>query len=474
MPKMVELSTKDLLAASVAAMLLLASGGAMALTPLEELGKNVFFDEKLSRPANKQACASCHNPAKGWTLPNSAINKTTVVAPGAAPKALGSIKPPQSAYASLHPMFQPAPGFGAALPAWGGGNFWDGRAEGCGAESSVPCRVAPPGGAVSETITQADVPSQYHEHLGPTADQALNPFPNDVEQNIREKSVCQAVKTAKYKALYKAAYGSNIDCSPVNDRYRTSYKRIAVALAAWQSSKEVNSFSSKRDKALAADGDKKFPLDSLTDLENKGHDIFYGIKSAFNPDGKNARCTACHNGLPNELAPPPPTPVPDPEGVHPEQLYTDHRYHNIGLPFNREIPGVARGVKVGLSAHVKATDVTPGFFKTPTLRNVGKGASSSFTKAYGHNGYFKTVKQIVHFYNTRDSKKPCADANATAAEALAADCWPSAEFPENMAGAPGAPPAFDFIGNLGLSSQEEDAIVAYLNTLSDQFTVSAP
>ena len=25
-----------------------------------------------------------------------------------------------------------------------------------------------------------------------------------------------------------------------------------------------------------------------------------------------------------------------------------------------------------------------------------------FVKAYGHNGYFKSLEEIVHFYNTRD------------------------------------------------------------------------
>ena len=37
-----------------------------------------------------------------------------------------------------------------------------------------------------------------------------------------------------------------------------------------------------------------------------------------------------------------------------------------------------------------------GKFKVSSLRNVGK------TAPYGHNGYFATLKEIVHFYNTRD------------------------------------------------------------------------
>ena len=40
--------------------------------------------------------------------------------------------------------------------------------------------------------------------------------------------------------------------------------------------------------------------------------------------------------------------------------------------------------------------------KVPTLRNVDKRPSPGFVKAFGYNGYFKSLKEIVHFYNTRD------------------------------------------------------------------------
>src|SRR4051812_17048333 len=77
---------------------------------------------------------------------------------------------------------------------------------------------------------------------------------------------------------YQQAFGEAIDCQPnpkSNPAYRTSFKRIAVALSAWQSSSDVNSFSSKRDQALAADSDHKFPLEGFTNEENQGHDLFY-------------------------------------------------------------------------------------------------------------------------------------------------------------------------------------------------------
>src|SRR6478672_4512273 len=72
---MVHPSLKPLVAALITATpFCLCSLGVRALEPIEALGKNIFFDDTLSIPSNKQACASCHDPAKGWILPNSAIN----------------------------------------------------------------------------------------------------------------------------------------------------------------------------------------------------------------------------------------------------------------------------------------------------------------------------------------------------------------------------------------------------------------
>ena len=52
-----------------------------ALTPIEELGEFLFFDENLSTPPG-QSCAACHAPEVGFTGPDSVINNTTAVYPG--------------------------------------------------------------------------------------------------------------------------------------------------------------------------------------------------------------------------------------------------------------------------------------------------------------------------------------------------------------------------------------------------------
>jgi cytochrome c peroxidase len=100
-----------------------------------------------------------------------------------------------------------------------------------------------------------------------------------------------------------------------------------------------------------------------------------------------------------------------------------------------------------------------GRHKVPTLRNVGKGLPA-ITKAFGHNGYFKTLEGIVHFYNTRDVLPACSGA-FTEAQALAAKCWPAPEVAANL--------RTSEVGNLGLTPDQEAAIVAFLKTLSDGY-----
>lgn len=75
----------------------------------------------------------------------------------------------------------------------------------------------------------------------------------------------------------------------------------------------------------------------------------------------------------------------------------------------------------------------------PTLRNV------ELTAPYGHNGYFKTLEEIVHFYNVRD----------------VSDEFPPAEYPATV--------NKEELGNLGLTQEEEADIVAFMKTLTDGY-----
>ena len=97
--------------------------------------------------------------------------------------------------------------------------------------------------------------------------------------------------------------------------------------------------------------------------------------------------------------------------------------------------------------------------QVPTLRNVDMRPDPKFIKAYMHNGYLKSLKEVVHFYNTRDLYKARGGTCPTGTEKLT--CWPPPEVSANVD---------TTIGNLGLTDKEEDQIVAFLRTLTDGYT----
>ena len=106
-----------------------------------------------------------------------------------------------------------------------------------------------------------------------------------------------------------------------------------------------------------------------------------------------------------------------------------------------------------------------GKHKVPTLRNVGKGSRQAdpadpncIVKAYGHNGYFKSLAEIVHFYNTRDVLEECEEIGDPQP---GVNCWPEPEVEMNV--------NTDELGDLGLTPEEEAALVAFLMTLSDGY-----
>ncbi len=274
------------------------------------------------------------------------------------------------------------------------------------------------------------------ENLGnPAADQALGPFLNPVEQNNPSKqSVCKQVAASKYAYLYFDAFGESISCTRVEEVDKI-YDRIGLAIAAYEGSNEVNQFSSKYDYYLAGTVD-------LTVQELLGLGLFNG----------KAMCSACHPS----------------EGETP--LFTDFTFDNLGVPKNPQNPFYdmdkvylddgspinplgAAWIDYGLGgflatrsewSHLAAENM--GKHKVPTLRNVGKSNGKNFPKAYMHNGVFKSLKKVVYFYNTRDVED-----------------WPPPEVADNV--------NTDELGDLGLSAEEEDAIVAFMDTLSDGYVL---
>lgn len=364
---------------------------APALTPLEQLGKSVFFDQRLSLGGN-QSCATCHAPEFGWTGDLAVVNAGPAVYEGSVKGLFGNRKPPTVAYA-MAPVLHTRVEEGETL--FVGGNFWDGRATG--------------------------------ERLGdPIADQAQGPFVNPVEQALPDtgcvvRRACSATYLVGLEALHPGscsiAWPSDVDAACAQpagtlrmqpqDRAKSDqvYDRIAAAVAAYERSREVNPFSSKFDRSLAGGT-------ALTTEEKEGLDLFVGR-------GKCANCHPVDRG---------------PDGQPP--LFTDFTFDNLGVPRNpenpwyqasRELnPSGAAWVDDGLGAFLATQTAWRGFaeanlgkHKVPTLRNVELRPTEAFVKAFMHNGYFKTLAGLVHFYNTRDVKAVCSGSPTAASSASA-------------------------------------------------------
>ncbi len=397
---------------SMVVILVLAFGVAIAeeLTPIETLGKFIFFDENLSLNKN-QSCATCHGPEVGWAGPDAAINAAGAVYEGSVPEGFGNRKPPSAAYATASPILHFV--VEKKEPLFIGGNFWDGRATG--------------------------------EKLGnPAADQAQGPFLNPVEHALPAAAdVVEGVCSSTYGFLFNEVWGVEA-CE--EDHLDAAYDQIALSIAAYEASYEVNAFTSKYDYYQAG-------LAQLTKQEKNGLNFFKG-------KGKCARCHILNPGPDNE----PP-------------LLTDFTFDNLGIPRNPENPfydmdefnplkhnWVDLGLGGFLSSRMDYQHLSSknlGKQKVPTLRNVDKRPAPDFVKAFGHNGYFKSLKGIVHFYNTRDAKPRCPDPFTTESDAVAQDCWPEPEVEANVNTAE--------LGNLHLNEMQEDAIVAFLKTLTDDW-----
>jgi cytochrome c peroxidase len=429
-------------------------------------GKAEIFDKNLSVNANL-ACASCHDPAAGFTGGSSFLNQTIVAQPGSVPITnatnggpnwrISGRKPQSYPYMALANILH----YNATQQDFYGGNFWDLRATG--------------------------------QRLGnPAAEQAQGPPLNPLEMGWPD-SACLVYKLSQssYATFFEKVWGpqsfaivwpSNVQtvCStpgpppasnpfPVQlnpaDRATSNspFDHFALSIAQEESAEE-SPFTSQFDAYLAGQA-------TLTSQQMNGYKLFNG----------KAQCNQCHlsgnatspgnPGTPADVAP----------------LFTDFTTNNIGIPKNQALPfycestpdqygytanpaglsftDLGLGSILALSTNPAWRALAPNFvgkFQTATLRNVDQRPYASFIKAYMHNGYLKNLKEVVHFYNTSQALPRCAQGSP----GEKVTCWPPPEVPTNL--------NTTQLGNLHLSSEEEDDIVAFLQTLTDgRFTPSS-
>lgn len=241
-------------------------------------------------------------------------------------------------------------------------------------------------------------------------EQAAQPFTNPLEMGNHDNvMVAGKVRRAGYYRDLVRIYGE-----PASDDSLFSY--ITNAIAAYERSAEMNPFSSKYDAWQAGKCE-------LTTQEQQGLELFK----------EKGLCAECHILEPDERAG--------------KVLFTDHTYDNLGIPSNPDNPFFATPfpynscgrdtVDLGLGSTLR-NSTEAGKFRVPTLRNI------ALTAPYGHNGYFDTLEEIIHFYNVRDVEE-----------------YPQPEFAATV--------NKEELGNLGLTQDEEAAIIAFLSTLTDGY-----
>jgi cytochrome c peroxidase len=416
------------------------------------LGKLLLFDKHLSVNQN-EACSFCHTPETGFTGPIQSLNMSTVSYPGSVRTRFSNRKPQSYMYAAFSSVLH----YNTLQEDFVGGNFWDMRASGYRLQS-------------------------------PSAEQAQGPPTNPVEMGLPESAcIAYRLSSASYRKLFETVWGPESfaiqwprdvekvcstpgpppagDQYPVHlsaqnrDRADSVYDHLALAISAYELSPEVSPFTSKYDYVQA--GKEKF-----TGQEALGYSLFRG----------KARCNECHrDGGPGE-----------------EPLFTDFTASNLGVPRNSGVqiyyegaadstgytpnsagtgyrdPGVGgfllrmKSLSGQMNPDAGWIDRAPKFtakFQVPTLRNVDMRPRPAFVKSYMHNGYFKSLKEVVHFYNTRDVLPKCE----SGAVGEKTTCWPAPEDSTNLNKRQ--------LGNLGLSEREEEAVVAFLRSLTDGYKI---
>ena len=433
------------------------------------LGKTEIYDVTLS-PLNNIACATCHASYTGFRGSTSIFNATTASQGGGIPITNATPPEPNFRFGPRNPQtyayapFSPILHYNATQNNFYGGNFWDMRATGI-------------------------------RLTNPAAEQAQGPPVNPVEMgNIDSACVVWKASLTQYASLITLIWGAqsfaiswppNVAtvCAtpgppPANDPLpvhlstvdrgtsNATYDHITMSMATYESSPDVSAFSSKFDAFLAGNA-------TLTATEQAGYALFNG----------RGHCNQCHlsgtaaNTLNPQVA----------ADVAP--LFTDFATANIGLPQNLALPYYCESkpdqfgytanplgfafVDYGVGAMLSSPTLNPnplqwkqlaplfnGTFQTATLRNVDKRPTPTFIKEYMHNGYLKSLQEVVHFYNTSQALPRCAQGSP----GEKVTCWPPPEVPATL--------NTTQIGNLGLTSTEEAEIVAFLQTLTDGFVTS--
>lgn len=455
------------------------------------LGGLLQYDLNMS-PFKNRACASCHMPYAAFSGPIPSVNLTMIAYPGS--YAYRAAKRTAQRYTYSHTF--PDLNYNTTQAAFFGGNFWDSRATGYqlqapDADQSQwppldPLEMEFPDLAcIAYRISNSSYLSFFEEVWGPITIS----WPSGTE------SICDTPAGA-------ATFAGSTTPIGLSAADRTQAKNIydhwAQTLSFLERSPEVSPFTSKFDAFLAG----KY---TMTSKEAAGYALFRG-KAGCNSCHLDGRGTTQTPGTGSGTTPSTTTGTDTSAAADTAPVFTCFGSANLGLPKNPRIAmyyettpdyfgftpnaggftytdfGLGTFLRSGFgsgpnpnSNWLQYAAKSDGQMQVMTARDVGlvppqcpttEAPGPYFQKEFFHNGYIKSLKQLVHFYNTRDVYRYQVESGECPAGTVEkVTCWPAAEVPQNQ----------DMtVGNLGLTDEEENQIVAFLETLSDGYTKPYP
>jgi len=254
------------------------------------------------------------------------------------------------------------------------------------------------------------------------ADQAAGPFVNPIEMALPDDAA--VVDRVRENSYYVEALREHFGESIFSDSDK-AFRAITESIVAFERSALFAPFDSKYDRYLQGEYE-------LSVAEELGRVLFFS---------QLINCSSCH--------------LLDTREFSPGEIFSNHRYHNIGVPTNRHVRE-KNGVSIshrdlGLLENPAVDDpVMAGKFRVPSLRNV------AVTGPYMHNGVFQDLRTAILFYNRFTLSNRKSQTNPETGE-----LWGEPEVAETV--------DFDLLREgQPMAENYVVAIVAFLRALTDQ------
>ncbi len=395
---------------------------AAQLSAMAQLGRQIFYDANLSS-SGQLSCASCHSPQHAYGPPSEG----PVMLGGPKLSSQGVRAVPSLEYLERQPPFS----IGPDNPELENVNL--AQMAALGRTAARAQKIATSAQATTNMVPQGGL---FGDGRADTfQDQAIMPLLDPREMDGGDiATVVAKLRQASYAKSFTELFGVG-----VFDNRRLLVAEAMFAVGRYQVEEpSFHPYTSKYDYWLE---DRA----RLNEAEMRGYDLFN--------DPKKANCGGCHLDQPSR------------DGLPP--LFTDHQYEALGAPRNFALavnkdPGY---FDLGICGPTRTDMATQtqycGMFATPTLRN------AATRRAFFHNGVFQTLRQVLDFYNFRDTDPQKVYPRGPDGTARKFDDVP-ARFEANI---DVADPPFDrHLGETpAMTAQDESDIIAFLQTLTDGY-----